>query len=86
MIQKNFHHGPLRGFVAAPRTTFLGPPRHLVVGKGEAVTKSRWLSTSTGRRARIISFASKHTPEAKEKKKGTPDSKPRRVPPSVMRV
>ena len=71
----------MRGLGEAPRTTLRGPPRYLVVGSGEAAIRSRWPSISTGRREVMMSCIPRHTPEKKEKRKGTPESMPTRVPP-----
>jgi hypothetical protein len=63
----------VRGLGEAPRTTLRGPPRRLVVGSGEAAIRSRWPSISTGLRELMMSWISRHMPEAKEKRKGTPE-------------
>jgi len=80
-IQKNFHHGlDVRGLSEAPRTTLRGPPKHLVVRSGEAAIRSRWPSISMGRREVMMSWISRHRPEKKEKRKGTPERMPTCLP------
>jgi len=52
-----------------------------MVGSGEATIRSRWPSISARRREVMMSWTSRHTPEKKEKRKGTPKRMPTRVPP-----